>query len=369
MPPNQHGSYLIRNSISNPGGYSLSIRDGEEVKHYKIEQLENGAFYLHERITFKSVVDLISHYQSKSDGLPVRLIHPCIVLGKTMEIDRRQIKIVKKLWKREFSEVWEGVWNDSIEIRIKKHNPHVLMTQSDFLQMASLMKKLHHSKIIQLYGTCTRVEPIYIITEAMMHGNLLKFLARRSQERPKLTLHRLINISKQVAEGMAYLEDENIIHRDLAARNILIGENLNCKVANFETAVEVDESGSIFESQSQTKRFTLSKWTAPEAASQKKFSIKSDVWSFGIFLYEVITHGQPPYPHMTIVQVLESVQQGYRIPQPYKCPEELYKFMLSCWQGEAVERPAFRALHWKLEKYSRETDPEHAIFASIDELA
>ena len=365
MPPNQHGSYLIRNSVSNPGGYSLSLRDGAVVRHYKLEQLDTGAFFLDKRTTFMSIADLVSHYQSNIGGLPVRLLSCCIETS-TVEIDRSQVIQVRQLSKHEFSEDWEGIWNPSahskLKIRIKKPHPLSSMTRSDFLQMASLMKGLRHDRIIQFYGVCTTAEPIYIITEAMLDGNLLDFFTGR---RSVLTSHQKSNISKQVAEGMAYLENKSIVHGDLAARNILIGEKLSCKVANFETAIDLMTASTVF----KETRFILSKWTAPEAATQMKFSIKSDVWSFGVFLYEVVTRGLPPYRDMSIDQVHESVQQGYRMPQPfYDCPNEFYQLMLKCWRDEPMDRPAFWTLHHLLEKYSKANDPQHAIFASVEEL-
>ena len=363
---NQHGSYLIRNSETDPGGYSLSIRDRQRVRHYRIQQSEDGTFSIDNYVHFKSIVDLVLHHQQEADGLAVKLIYPCIVIGETTrykyerEIDRRQIKFIKKLLDGEFSELWEGLWNERIEVTIKKRKPQV-MTQSDFLRMASLMEKLHHRRIVQLYGVCTQEEPIYIITEHTKRGNLLDYLRREG--RLKLTHFELIDISIQVVEGMVYLEERNIIHRGISARNILFGENFGCKVANFETAHEIDE-GSIFEAHNETM-FLLSKWTAPEAATQNKFSIKSDVWSFGIFLYEVVTYGQVPYPRMSDAQVFKFVQSGNRMPQPDVCPKEIYEIMLHCWQENPENRPTFETLQWQLQTYyDSENDPQNAIFAS-----
>ena len=353
-PFNQHGSYLIHNSEHNPSGYSLALRDRQTVNHYKVWQLEDGTFFITKRGCFKSIVDLVLHHQHTADGLPVNLIYPYI----KWEIDRRQVKLVKKLLEGGFSELWEGLWNKNIKVTIKKRKPQI-MTQSDFLQMASLMKKLYHRRIVQLYGVCTREEPIYIVTEHMKlkYGNLLDYLCHEG--RLTLTCFELIDMSIQVAEGMVYLEERNIIHRDLGARNILFGENFGCKVANFERACEVDE-GSIFEGHNErTFMFLSLKWTAPEAATQNKFSIWSDVWSFGIFLYEVITYGQVPYPHLSDAQALDFVQQGYRMPQSGECPREIYIIMLQCWEQNPKNRPTFRSLQQLLKTYYyvSENDP------------
>ena len=353
---NGYGAYLVRDSETDPGDYSLSVRDRERVRHYKIKQLPNGTFFVSRRVTFKTIKDLVTYYQQQADGLCVNLIHPCTLsdssqtaslstqVNKEWEIDRRKIRLIKKLTDGEFSVVWEGLWNGitSIAVKIRKQQT---MTAQAFLQMAALMKKLRYKKLVQLYAVCTREEPIYIITEVMKHNSLLEYLRGEGRS---LKLPQLIDITSQVAEGMAYLEEQGYIHRDLTAKNILVGENLICKVANFEMARVVDED-MIYEARSNEK-FAI-KWTAPEAALYCRFTIKSDVWSFGIALYEIITFGRFPYPGMTNDQVLEQLQQGYRMSRPPGCPDELYDIMLDCWREEPAVRPTFETLQWQLEEF------------------
>ena len=163
------------------------------------------------------------------------------------------------------------------------------MDPKDFLAEAQIMKKLRHTKLIQLYAVCTAEEPIYIITELMKNGSLLEFLQGKGRN---LKLPQLIDMSAQIASGMAYLESQNYIHRDLAARNVLVGENNIVKIADFGLARIIKEDE--YEARVGA-RFPI-KWTAPEAANYSKFSIKSDVWSFGILLTELITYGRIPYP-------------------------------------------------------------------------
>ncbi len=150
-----------------------------------------------------------------------------------------------------------------------------------------------------------------------------------------------------ITVGMAYLEEHNFLHRDLAARNILVGEGNVCKVADFGLARIIKED--IYNPREGTK-FPI-KWTAPEAALFSRFSIKSDVWSFGIVISEVVTKGAMPYPGMNNRQVLEAVERGYRMPKPEGTPEPLYNIMLTCWKHEAEDRPTFDSLKALLEDY------------------
>ncbi|KAF7643411.1 hypothetical protein LDENG_00240110 [Lucifuga dentata] len=156
-------------------------------------------------------------------------------------------------------------------------------------------------------------------------------------------------MAAQVASGMAFLEVQNYIHRDLAARNVLVGDNNICKVADFGLARVFMKDNDVYEPKEGTK-FPV-KWTAPEALHDNKFTIKSDVWSFGILLYEIMTFGQMPYPTMTNYQVVQKIPTGYRMPSPPHCPKVLYEIMLECWKENTQERPTFETLQWKLEEY------------------
>ena len=352
---NDCGSFLVRDSETTPGDFSLSIRDTEKVRHYKIRRLDVGGFFVTRRVTFETIPELIQYYQKQADGLCANLKAPCFISEKPQtaglskeaneawEIDRKSIRFVKKLGAGQFGEVWMGIWNGTTEVAVKTLKPGTMGAQ-EFLEEAALMKKLRHQKLIQLYAVCTREEPIHIITELMKHGSLLEYL--RGDDR-SLKLPQLIDIGAQVAAGMAYLEDKNYIHRDLAARNILVGENLICRVAEFGLARVIDED--IYEAHTGAK-FPI-KWTAPEAAVYGHFTIKSDVWSFGILLYELITYGRFPYPGMNNAQVLDTLQKGCCIPCPKGCPELLYKFMTECWRSDPESRPTFETLQWSMEDF------------------
>ena len=360
MPFNQVGAYLIRDSETTPGDFSLSIRDREKVRHYRIRRLDNGGFFVTRRATFESILQLVEYYQTTADGLCTTLSYPCRATEKPQtaglsrqaneewEIDRHQIRLNKKLGAGQFGEVWEGMWNGTTQVAVKTLKPGT-MSVAEFLQEAALMKKLRHPKLIQLYAVCTKEEPIYIITELMKNGSLLDYL--RGDGRV-LKMPQLIDMSAQVAAGMAFLENANYIHRDLAARNILVGDNRVCKVADFGLARVIDED--IYEAHTGAK-FPI-KWTAPEAAMYSRFTIKSDVWSFGILLYEIITYGRFPYPGMTNAEVLEKIQTGYRMSCPPNSPKNLHDIMLECWRDDPNSRPTFETLQWQLEEFFTSED-------------
>ena len=264
--------------------------------------------------------------------------------NKEWETERKQISLVKKKSEGDFGVVWEGLWDDNTPVAIKMLKPGT-MPAAEFLQEANFMKKLHHAKVLQLYAVCTKEEPIYIITEFMKYGSMLEYF--RGEGRT-LKLSELIDLAAQVAAGMAYLEQQNCIHRSLAAQNIMVGEHKVCKIANYRQARIVNDN--VYEA--PTDEMFPVKWTAPESAEYKRFTIKSDVWSFGIVLYEIITCGCcSPYPDMTSEQVLEPLMMGYRMPRPIVCPDKLYKIMLECWKEQPADRPTFETLQWKLEDF------------------
>ncbi|XP_023346655.1 tyrosine-protein kinase Src42A isoform X2 [Eurytemora carolleeae] len=363
LPQNEHGTFLIRDSESRRNDYSLSVRDGDTVKHYRIRQLDEGGFFIARRTTFRTLQELVEHYARESDGLCVNLKKPCVQIEKPLtadlahntrdqwEIDRNSLKFNRKLGHGQFGEVWEGLWNSTTPVAIKTLKTGS-MDPKDFLSEAAIMKKLRHPKLIQLYAVCTLEEPIYIITELMKNGSLLEFLQGKGRT---LKLPQLIDMSAQIAAGMAYLESQNYIHRDLAARNVLVGDNHVVKIADFGLARLIKEDE--YEARVGA-RFPI-KWTAPEAANYSRFSIKSDVWSFGILLTELVTYGRIPYPGMTNAEVLHQVEHGYRMQAAQGCPPLLYDIMLECWHKDPMKRPTFETLQWKLEDFFTMSDSEY----------
>lgn len=358
LPENKDGAFIIR--VSDTGGpnqYSLSLKHENQVKHYKVVQFETGGFYINKKTVFSTIHDLVLHYSNAQDGLCINLREPCksrfdqpntpglsYDTCDRWEIDRNRLTLLNELGRGQFGQVYEGLFNGKTRVAIKTLREDTMNPQ-DFLAEAQIMKKMKHPNLVQLYAVCTKEEPVYIITELMSKGALISYL--QTDEGKKLTMPDLIRIATQIASGMMYIEREKYVHRDLAARNILVGENRVCKIADFGLARFIKETE--YEARAGA-RFPI-KWTAPEAANFSKFTIKSDVWSFGIVLYEIITKGGTPYPDMTNAEVLNRIDKGYRMPQPPYCESKYYGIMLECWHKDPNNRPAFETLHWKFSDY------------------
>ncbi|XP_077569729.1 proto-oncogene tyrosine-protein kinase Src isoform X3 [Stigmatopora nigra] len=361
---NRRGTFLVRESETTKGAYCLSVLDydntkGLNVKHYKIRKLDSGGFYITSRTQFSTLQQLVNHYRKHADGLCHSLSDICPVLKPqtqglakdAWEIPRESLHLDLKLGQGCFGEVWMGTWNGTTRVAIKTLKPGTMSPEA-FLQEAQVMKKLRHEKLVQLYAVVSE-EPIYIVTEYMGKGSLLDFL--KGEMGKMLRLPQLVDMASQIASGMAYVERMNYVHRDLRAANILVGDNLVCKVADFGLARLIEDNEYTAR---QGAKFPI-KWTAPEAAHYGRFTIKSDVWSFGILLTELATKGRVPYPGMVNREVLDQVERGYRMPCPTECPESLHDLMLTCWKKDPEERPTFEYLQSFLEDYFTSTEPQY----------
>lgn len=356
MAENEHGAFIIRDSESRENDFSLSVRDENCVKHYRIRRLDDGGFFIARRTAFRTLQELVEHYSKDADGLCVNLRMPCARLDKPdtndlsyktkdkWEIERSSLTFMNKLGSGQFGQVYEGLWNGSRPVAIKTLKEGS-MDPKDFLAEAQVMKELRHKNLIKLYAVCTQEEPILIVTELMCNGCLLDYLQKHKKA---LSMKILVDMAEQIAKGMAYLESMKYVHRDLAARNILVGERYAVKIADFGLARLIKENE--YEAR-MGARFPI-KWTAPEAATYNKFTTKSDVWSFGILLTELVTYGRVPYPGMTNSEVLQQVEKGMRMTfeSMPDCPRPLYDIMMECWHKDPQKRLTFEALQWKLDE-------------------
>ncbi|XP_029900890.1 tyrosine-protein kinase Lck [Myripristis murdjan] len=362
-PGNTQGSFLIRESETTPGSYSLSVREldhnsGETIKHYRIRNMDNGGFYITAKISFNSLKELVQHHSRDADGLCTKLVKPCQSRAPQKpwwqdewEIPRESLKLERRLGAGQFGEVWMGVYNNDRKVAIKNLKMGTMSVEA-FLAEANMMKNLQHPRLVRLFAVVTQ-EPIYIVTEYMENGSLVDFL--KTNEGASLSMNILIEMSSQVADGMAFIEQRNYIHRDLRAANILVSHELVCKVADFGLARLIEDNEYTAR---EGAKFPI-KWTAPEAINYGTFSIKSDVWSFGILLTEIVTYGRIPYPGMSNPEVIQNLERGYRMPKPENCPDGLYGIMNHCWREGPDDRPTFEYLKNVLEDFITSTETQY----------
>ncbi|XP_069575768.1 tyrosine-protein kinase Lck [Brachyistius frenatus] len=347
-PGNTQGSFLIRESETTKGSYSLSVRDldhntGEGVKHYRIRNMDSGGFYITAKISFNSLKELVQHHSRDADGLCTRLVKPCQSRAPQKpwwqdewEIPRETLKLERRLGAGQFGEVWMGIYNNDRRVAIKNLKTGTMSVEA-FLAEANMMKNLQHPRLVRLFAVVTE-EPIYIVTEYMENGNLVDYL--KTAEGSSLPMNTLIDMAFQVADGMAFIEQKNYIHRDLRAANILVSCELICKIADFGLARLIEDNEYTAK---EGAKFPI-KWTAPEAFNYGTFTIKSDVWSFGVLLTEIVTYGRIPYPGMSNPEVIQNLELGYRMPKPENCSEGLYGIMCLCWRESSEDRPTFEYL-------------------------
>ncbi|XP_018612810.2 ephrin type-B receptor 3-like isoform X2 [Scleropages formosus] len=271
------------------------------------------------------------------------------------EIDISCVKIEEVIGAGEFGEVCRGRLKQTgrreIIVAIKTLKAGYTERQRrDFLSEASIMGQFDHPNIIRLEGVVTKSRPVMIVTEFMENGALDSFLRLNDGQ---FTVIQLVGMLRGIAAGMKYLSDMNYVHRDLAARNILVNSNLVCKVSDFGLSrfLEDDPTDPTYTSSLGGK--IPIRWTAPEAIAYRKFTSASDVWSYGIVMWEVMSYGERPYWDMSNQDVINAVEQDYRLPPPMDCPTALHQLMLDCWVKERNLRPKFSQIVNTLDKLIR----------------
>ncbi|XP_033867933.3 ephrin type-A receptor 6 isoform X1 [Acipenser ruthenus] len=269
------------------------------------------------------------------------------------EIDPSTIRIERVIGAGEFGEVCSGRLKSpgkrEIPVAIKTlKGGYVDRQRRDFLREASIMGQFDHPNIIRLEGVVTKSRPVMIVVEYMENGSLDTFLRKHDGH---FTVIQLVGMLRGIASGMMYLSDMGYVHRDLAARNILVNSNLVCKVSDFGLSRVLEDDPEAAYTTSGGK--IPIRWTAPEAIAYRKFSSASDIWSYGIVMWEVMSYGERPYWEMSNQDVILSIEEGYRLPAPMGCPVTLHQLMLHCWQKERSHRPKFTELVSFLDKLIR----------------
>ncbi|XP_006629905.2 tyrosine-protein kinase TXK isoform X2 [Lepisosteus oculatus] len=348
----KEGAFVVRDS-SQLGSYTVSVytkavsSKDSAIRHYQIKQNSSGQFFLAEKHVFDSIPEVIHYHQHNAAGLITRLRYPVGPMGKCVpatagfshekwEINPSELSFMKELGSGQFGLVRLGKWRALLKVAIKTINEGS-MSEEDFIEEAKVMTKMSHPKLVQLYGVCFKERPICIVTEFLENGCLLNYLRQRTA-----TFHKdtLLAMCQDVCEGMEYLESQNFIHRDLAARNCLVSDKHVVKVCDFGMTRYVLDNQYI---SSTGSKFPV-KWSPPEVFHFNKYSNKSDVWSFGVLMWEIFTEGKTPFENKPNPVVVEEITQGQRLYRPHKASLPVYELMYCCWHEKPEGRPLFSEL-------------------------
>ncbi|XP_021513172.1 tyrosine-protein kinase receptor UFO isoform X1 [Meriones unguiculatus] len=296
-------------------------------------------------------------------------------------VDRHKVALGKTLGEGEFGAVMEGQLNqdDSILKVAVKTMKITICTRSeleDFLSEAVCMKEFDHPNVMRLIGVCFQgsdregfPEPV-VILPFMKHGDLHSFLlySRLGDQPVFLPTQMLVKFMADIASGMEYLSTKRFIHRDLAARNCMLNENMSVCVADFGLSKKI-YNGDYYR-QGRIAKMPV-KWIAIESLADRVYTSKSDVWSFGVTMWEIATRGQTPYPGVENSEIYDYLRQGNRLKQPVDCLDGLYALMSRCWELNPRDRPSFAELREDLENTLKALppaqEPDEILYVNMDE--
>ncbi|XP_031442898.1 NT-3 growth factor receptor isoform X2 [Clupea harengus] len=268
-------------------------------------------------------------------------------------IKRREIILKRELGEGAFGKVFLAeCYNlspnkDKMLVAVKTLKDPTLAARKDFQREAELLTNLQHEHIVKFFGVCVDGDPLIMVFEYMKHGDLNKFLRAHGpdamilvdgqpmQSNGDLGLSQMLHVASQISAGMVYLATQHFVHRDLATRNCLVGNGLLVKIGDFGMSRDI-YSSDYYRVGGHT--MLPIRWMPPESIMYRKFTTESDVWSFGVIMWEIFTYGKQPWFQLGNNEVIECITQGRVLERPRVCPKEVYDVMLGCWQREPQQR-------------------------------
>ncbi|XP_030622664.1 insulin-like growth factor 1a receptor [Chanos chanos] len=267
------------------------------------------------------------------------------------EVPREKITMCRELGQGSFGMVYEGIAKGVVKdepetrVAIKTVNESASMRERiEFLNEASVMKEFNCHHVVRLLGVVSQGQPTLVIMELMTRGDLKSHLrSLRSKDQGSSSqnlppLKKMIQMAGEIADGMAYLNANKFVHRDLAARNCMVAEDFTVKIGDFGMTRDIYETDYY---RKGGKGLLPVRWMSPESLKDGVFTTNSDVWSFGVVLWEIATLAEQPYQGMSNEQVLRFVMEGGLLDKPDNCPDMLFELMRMCWQYNPKMRPSF----------------------------
>lgn len=291
-------------------------------------------------------------------GLEDELLSPTTIapnLAKLRIIKEGEIRKGDPLGYGAFGTVYKGFWtpegdHNKIPVAIKVLREDTgANTSKDFLSEAYIMATVDHPNLLQLLAVCMTSQ-MMLITQLMPLGCLLDFI-RNEDNQQRISSKRLLNWCTQIARGMEYLEEKRLVHRDLAARNVLVQTPALIKITDFGLAKLLDINEEEYKAEGGKMPI---RWLALECIQHRIFTHKSDVWAFGVTVWELLTFGGRPYDNVAARDVPELLENGERLPQPAICSIDVYLIMIKCWMIDAECRPGFTELADEFNKMSKD---------------
>ncbi|XP_078604928.1 uncharacterized protein LOC144878338 [Branchiostoma floridae x Branchiostoma japonicum] len=302
----------------------------------------------------------------------VQLVPPRPQFPK-LEVDPSRVTLGQRIGSGAFGLVYRATLTrddrtEDVVVKTVKENASEDDKLSFLEEIRAVVDLGAHKNLLGLVNCCTVVrDHLYLITEFMPYGDLKSFLRKCREEEnsdgPRDDIYnfevmQMFQVARQIAGGMDHIARSRYVHGDLAARNVLVGERLKVKISDFGLAENIYQRG--YRRQDRLQKVPV-KWMAPERLQGgEAYTTQSDVWSYGIVLYEICTLGDHPYPDVAVNDLKDRLQAGYRMPQPEDCPDAMYDLMLQCWRWQPVLRPSFRTLEAKIDRNLAFYGPEYA---------
>ncbi|XP_076171634.1 insulin receptor [Ptiloglossa arizonensis] len=375
-------SYFIKNL--SPGKYSLRMRSTSlagngafsDVVYFTIGVSISAPITLISLLTL-GVLSLIlvvmfmflrNEQKKKNQERLIASVNPDYIETKYVidewEVPRESVEILEELGLGNFGMVYRGYFDKTTPVAIKT----ILKTASqreknEFLNEASVMKNFSTYHIIKLLGVVSIENPPFVVMELMENGDLKTYLRRIRDTHLVPDACRIMRMAAEIADGMAYLESKKYVHRDLAARNCMISKDLVCKIGDFGMARDIYETDYY---KIGRKGLLPIRWMAPENLSDGVFTSDSDVWSFGVVLYEILTLAEMPYQGFSNEEVLSHVLHKGTLNVPRNCPGNIQKIMEKCFKWRPSDRPTFMEIVAELEPFLSQDFCEKSFYHSAE---